>query len=186
MIRLETERLVIRDHVLEDLIPMHTLVSDADTMKFMPDIKTDTLEQTRQNLETAIRESVRGEDRGKYFFAVTDKNGIYIGDIGYTVYSRDPDGGKNGHLGYFILKKYWGKGITSEAVRAVLRFAFTEGGILKMETGCARGNTASEAVMVKCGFIKEADKIRHEWIGGSWRDRVEYRMLKEEWDASNL
>ena len=160
---------------------MHELLSDSSAMRFLPDIKTETPAQTEKNLETAVAESLRGEFREKYFFAVVDKQGTYLGDIGYTVYNRSPEGEKNGHLGYFFLERYWGQGFATEAVQAVLSFAFSEDHVLKIETGCAKDNIGSERVMVKCGFIKEAEKRNHEWIDGVWRDRVEYGLLRKEW-----
>ena len=37
--------------------------------------------------------------------------------------------------------------------------------------------------MKKCGLIKEADMKKKVWMHGKMRDRVEYRMLREEWEA---
>ena len=41
----------------------------------------------------------------------------------------------------------------------------------------------STRVMQKCGFIKEADFKSHTWHDGAMKDRVEYRMLRDEWNA---
>ena len=35
--------------------------------------------------------------------------------------------------------------------------------------------------MIKCGMIREADMKQKVWMDGRMHDRVEYRMLKEEW-----
>ena len=185
MIELQTERLIIRDHVPEDLPAMHGLLSNAVAMHYLPDIRTATPEESLGNLETALAENSR-LDREKFFFAIVDRRtGEYIGEIGYTVTVRTPQGSIAG-LGYFIKPQFWGKGITTEAARAVLRYAFEEGGVVKMECGCIRDNGASQAVMIKLGMMKEADLRKHVWHDGALRDRVEYGMLREDWECLNI
>jgi ribosomal-protein-alanine N-acetyltransferase len=180
MIQLYTGRLVIRDHLPEDFECMHRLLSDAAAMYYLDDIRTRTPDETRQNLETALSENTR-PDREKYFFAILEREtGRYAGEIGYTVNVKTPKGHMAG-LGYFLLPELHGRGIATEAAREVLRFAFEEGGVVKVETGCIRENIASEAVMKKLGMKKEADLRSHVWHDGRFKDRVEYGLLKEDW-----
>ena len=42
----------------------------------------------------------------------------------------------------------------------------------------------SERVMQKCGLIKEAEHIDYEWHDGKMKTRLEYRLLKREWDLT--
>lgn len=180
MIQLTTDRLIIRDHVQEDLQALHGLLSNPIAMYYLDDIRTATLDESVLNLETALAENSR-LDREKFFFAIIDRQtGAYIGEIGYTIRVRTPEGSIAG-LGYFIKPEHWGKGITTEAACAVLRYAFEEGGIVKMETGCIRDNGASQAVMIKLGMMKEADFRMHVWHDGAFKDRVEYGMTKDDW-----
>ena len=53
---------------------------------------------------------------------------------------------------YLLAPHHWGKGLMTETVRSVLRYAFEE---LELNRVCADvfvGNTASEKVLKKCGF----------------------------------
>ena len=84
-------------------------------------------------------------------------------------------------MAYFIHKKFWGNGYTAEAAKRVIDFAFENVGLHKIITGCLKENAASEKIMKKCGMIKEAEKIQHIWHEDKWKDRVEYRLLREEW-----
>ena len=52
----------------------------------------------------------------------------------------------------------------------------------RVTTGCDPENKGSENVMIKCGMIKEANMKKKVWMHGRLRDRVEYRLLKEEWE----
>jgi len=47
MVRIETKRLIIRDHILEDLEPLHNLLSNDEVMYFIPDTKTKTIEESK-------------------------------------------------------------------------------------------------------------------------------------------
>jgi ribosomal-protein-alanine N-acetyltransferase len=105
MIQLYTERLIIRDHVLDDLTGHHELLSDEKSMRYLPDIKTKNLNESRENLIKSI-DGANSEDRKLYFFRMEDKNTKeYIGEIGYTVTKETPFGKIVG-MGYFIKEKY--------------------------------------------------------------------------------
>jgi len=184
MIRLETERLVIRDPLPSDIGGWHGLLSDAKAMVYLPDIMTRSLAESRRNLEEAIREA-HDPRRTKYFFALEHgATGAFVGSAGYTVTEETPLG-KFAHAGYFMRPEYHGQGLMTEAMREILRFAFEDGGVYRIGTGCLAENRASERVMQKCGMIKEAEHISHTWHDGRAKDRVEYRLLRDEWRGSD-
>ena len=148
MIKITTDRLLIRDHIESDLEPMHDLFSNRKTMFYLSDIMTTDLEGTKKDLDIAIEEA-NTPHRKKYFFAITDKDSDeYIGEIGFTKI-RESENGSTVHLGYFIPEKYWGKGIVTEAAKAVITYSFENLNIYKIETGCAAENEASENIMKK-------------------------------------
>jgi len=92
--------------------------------------------------------------------------------------------GKIAGVGYLILPEYYGNGYVTEALREVIRFAFEDAGVYRINTGCLTENRASERVMQKCGMIKEAEFKEYTWHDGRMKDRVEYRLLKDEWTAT--
>ena len=104
-----------------------------------------------------------------------------IGSIGYTVEAKTPVG-KIVHAGYFTYPKFWNNGYVTEALRKVLEYAFTEDGVYRVTTGCLAENAGSERVMIKCGLIKEAEHVDWEWHDGRMKTRLEYRLLKDEWN----
>jgi ribosomal-protein-alanine N-acetyltransferase len=177
MIKLHTDRLIIRDHVEADLLPLHSLLSDKDTMYFLEDLICNTLEESHQNLTVSMAEATLGPKRTKFFFAIVLKDtGSYIGEIGFTVLHDCPEG-KVVEMGYFSLPQYWGKGIITEAASRVIQYAFEEAGVIKVEIGCNKANVASEKVIQKLGLTKEADRKKHSLLDGKLWDRVEYGVL---------
>ncbi|WP_238881500.1 GNAT family N-acetyltransferase [Clostridium sp. YIM B02551] len=180
MIKLETERLIIRDHIEEDINSLHSLISNDEAMYYLPEIRTNTLDKSKENLYEAIKES-KMEKRTKFFFGIIIKaTNEYIGEIGYTVIIDSAEG-KVVNLGYFILPKFWGKGFVTEAAREVINYAFSQEDIIKIETGCVTENVGSEKVMKKLGMIKEGESKQHVLLNSQLLDRVEYRLLKKEW-----
>ena len=180
MIKLFTDRLLIRDYVIDDLDNHHRLLSDSIVMYYLQDIKTENIEESKENLLKVLNDQGSNE-RKFYHFVIENKNtNEFIGGIGYTVTDNTPYG-KLVHIGYFILKNYWNKGFTTEALKRVIEFAFDENNVYRIHTGCIKENKYSERIMQKCGFIKEAEFIEYVFHDGKFKDRVEYRMLKNEW-----
>jgi [ribosomal protein S5]-alanine N-acetyltransferase len=180
MIELETERLIIRDHTKHDLYDMFEFLSRDDDMYFVQEIKVKNVKEAKDNLKVAITESKKSL-RMKYYFAIIDRqNYQYIGEIGYTK-SIDSQLGSIVHLGYFIKHEYWNRGITVEAGKKVMAYAFNENNVLKIETGCLKENWKSEKVMIKLGLKKEGELKKHQFHNGEYKDRLIYGILKEEW-----
>ncbi len=50
MIKLETKRLIIRDPIIDDLESHHELLSNDKVMYYLQDIKTNSLEESKENL----------------------------------------------------------------------------------------------------------------------------------------
>ena len=163
-----------------DIDDWHRLLSDPKAMYYLPEIITRSFDESRKNLEIAVMGS-QLPNRTKYFFTIEHRDtGAFIGTVGYTV-TRGTPLGKFAGVGYFILPKYHGQGYMTEALGEVVRFAFEDDGMYRLSTGCLTENHASERVMQKCGFIKEAEFKSHTWHDGRVKDRVEYRLLRDEW-----
>ena len=179
-ITLETPRLIIHDHIFSDLQSHHELLSNKKVMYYLPELATDTIEESEKNLQAAIS-GIDSLNRECYFLRIEDKlSKEFIGEIGYTV-DEVISFGKLVSVGYFIHEKFWGRGYISEAIAELIRFAFENDNVFRISCGCLKENVGSEKVMIKSGMVKEAEfkqKILHD---GIFKDRVEYRLLKSEW-----
>jgi len=181
MIYLQTDRLILRDYSADDIDAYYRLKTDEQTMYYMQDIKLDSFDAAKEELADVLADMAK-EDRKFYFLHMELKDTHeQVGSIGYTVVDRTPVG-KIVHLGYFTYPKFWGNGYTSEALRSVLEYAFTKDGVYRVTTGCLAENKGSERVMQKNGLIKEAEHKDYEWHDGKMKDRLEYRLLKAEWE----
>ncbi|MDE5696196.1 MAG: GNAT family N-acetyltransferase [Lachnospiraceae bacterium] len=184
MIYMETERLILRDYCEDDFEEYYRLKSDSETMYYLQDIQVLTREEAHKDFHKVL-EDLSKPDR-KFYFLHTELKDSHeqVGSVGYTVISDTPVGKIVG-AGYFIYPKFWGKGYTTEAFQRVLAFAFSENNVYRLSTGCLAENIGSERVMQKCGLIKEAEHLDYEWHDGKMKTRLEYRLLKREWESES-
>lgn len=183
MIYLETERLILRDYNENEEGLYYRLKNDDKTMYYLQDIKLHSVDEAREDFQNMLQD--KASDNRKYYFLhmMLKESQRQVGSIGYTVESHTPLG-KLVHLGYFTYPEFWGKGYTTEAFQKLLEFAFTENGVYRITTGCLKENRASEKVMINCGLIREAEHVDWEWHDGKMKTRLEYRLLKHEWECS--
>lgn len=181
MIYLETERLILRDYREDDFDEYFRLKTDEKTMYYLQDIQLFSKEEADEDFQM-VQEDMKKLDRKFYFLHMELKESHeQVGSVGYTVTDNTP-AGKLVHAGYFTYPKFWGNGYTTEALKKVLEFAFTEHDVYRVTTGCLAENVGSERVMQKCGLIKEAEHVDYEWHDGKMKTRLEYRLLKQEWE----
>lgn len=185
MIYLETERLILRDYRESDLDDYFRLKANPETMYYLQDIQLFSKEEAEKDFYMVLEDMLK-PDRKYYFLHIESKNSHeQVGSAGYTVMNDTPVGKMVG-AGYFIYPKFWRNGYTTEAFRQVLKFAFSDNNVYRVSTGCLAENRASERVMQKCGLIKEAEHIDYEWHDGRIKTRLEYRLLKREWEQVAL
>jgi len=77
MIQLFTDRLVIRDYVITDLNNHHELLSDNTVMYYLQDIKTNTLEESKENLMIVLNDQ-KLPDRKRYHFVIELKMNLLV------------------------------------------------------------------------------------------------------------
>jgi ribosomal-protein-alanine N-acetyltransferase len=178
----ETSHLIIRDYEERDFQEYFRLKHNPKTMYYLQDIQLKTEKEAEKEFR-GILEDQKSPSRIFYFFHVELKGSHEtIGSSGYTVKDFTPVG-KLVHAGYFFYPIYWGRGYATESFQRIIQYAFEENGVYRLTTGCLAENIGSEKVMIKCGLIREAEHLDWEWHDGKMKTRLEYRLLKPEWEA---
>ncbi|MCL2574794.1 MAG: GNAT family N-acetyltransferase [Defluviitaleaceae bacterium] len=109
-----------------------------------------------------------------YELAVTDKaTGELFGAISLTNNQRY----KNGEIAYWIGEEYWGNGYATEALKALIDFAFLEKGYHRVWGRFFASNPSSGKVMQKVGMVKEGVQVEHIIKDGEFHDLVLYGIL---------
>ena len=120
--KLETDRLILRRYVNEDAAAMYkNWASDEEVTKFLMWQPHSSQEVSEDIIEDWINQY--SDERYYHWAIVLKDNGAEpIGDIAVVQMKEDVS---MVHIGYCIGKEWWHKGITSEALKAVMDFCLT-------------------------------------------------------------
>jgi RimJ/RimL family protein N-acetyltransferase len=114
-------------------------------------------------------------------FAIETKDGVHIGNIGLRDASPEDRGA---WLGMLIgEKEYWSRGYGSDALRTLLRFAFGEMNLHRVDLDVYDFNTRGIAAYRKCGFVEEGRRRHARYQDGTYHDVVKMSVLRDEWAA---
>ena len=125
----------------------------------------------------AARERERQMGTGFGFGIFVDAR--LVGEITLSSIQRGPF--QNGFVGYWIDEAMAGNGLAPEATVAVLRFAFEELALHRIEIAIVPRNRASRRVVEKLDLREEGVALRYLEIDGHWEDHVRYAVTSEEW-----
>ena len=87
---------------------------------------------------------------------------------------------RTAEIGYWLAEPFWGRGIATDAVRALVPIAFDRMGMVRIEAGIHSDNPASMRVLEKCGFAREAVHKKAITKNGRLLDEVVYVRFAEE------
>jgi ribosomal-protein-alanine N-acetyltransferase len=88
---------------------------------------------------------------------------------------------QSAYLGYAVGKPFARHGYMREGLELVLRRAFLNLRLHRIEANIQPGNRASIALAHGAGFRREGFSPRYLKIGGRWRDHERWAILAEEW-----
>lgn len=174
---IETERLILRQFNKNDAEAMFkNWESDSKVTEFLRWKTAVDISEA----ESVLADWIRGYEKLDFYqWAIVLKElGEPIGSISVV--------GKNEqldivHIGYCIGSKWWHKGITSEAFRAIIPFFFEEVGVNRIESQHDPNNPNSGKVMRKCGLRYEGTLRQADWSNKGIVDACMYSLLKSEW-----
>jgi ribosomal-protein-alanine N-acetyltransferase len=170
---LESERLLLREITPDDAQSVLELRGNPETMKYIPRPLAKDLDDALAHI-TMITDKIA--DNTGINWAITLKgNPKMLGIIGH--YRIQPENYR-AEIGYMILPEYQGKGIITEAIKLATAYGFDDMQLHSIEAVIDPENTASESVLIKNGYVKEAYILENEYHGGKFWDTVIYSLLK--------
>ncbi|MBM4795606.1 GNAT family N-acetyltransferase [Streptomyces sioyaensis] len=172
-VTLTTERLVLRPFDAADAPAVYAACQEPDIPRWTTVPSPYRQEDAEQFAGTVVPEGWR-QDTAYHFAVVTRAEGALVGAMGLVRLDRLRTPERQAELGYWTAKEQRGRGYTVEAARAVLRWAFGDLGVERMEWLAEAGNEGSRAVARRLGFRMEGTlraKLPREgtrrdvWIG---------------------
>lgn len=88
---------------------------------------------------------------------------------------------QSGFLSYAAVSGYDGRGYMSEGIQLVLKRAFVDLRLHRIEANIQPANTRSKALVRGAGFVYEGVSERYLKVAGRWRDHEHWAMLVEQW-----
>ncbi|MCR4030003.1 MULTISPECIES: GNAT family N-acetyltransferase [Flavobacterium] len=169
---IETERLIL-DRVTEaDLKEVFELRSNPETMKYIPRPLVKNNEDALEHIKM-IDEKIENNTGINWGIRLKDDTKL-LGIIGF--YKMQPENYR-AEIGYMLSPDFHGKGIVPEAVNVLINFGFKNLNLHSIEAVIDPENYASEKVLQKCGFVKEAHLREAEFWEGNFLDKVVYSLL---------
>ncbi len=173
---LETPRLLVRPPQLRDAADFYTFARDDEMCRY---VLWDAHKNIRESRETLRGMMKRNHQGYPGTFVIEFKSeGRMIGTIGFQWI--DPEN-KSCELGYSIARRLWGHGIAVEALEAVVRYAFEQLDLNRVEAKHDILNPASGRVLNKAGFIQEGCARESLLIKGRRADMQRYALLRSQW-----
>lgn len=175
--RLETERLILRRFVREDAGAMYkNWASDDEVTKYLPWPTHPNIDVSKSIAEDWV-DSYSDEKYYQWAIVLKENGDEPIGSIGAVRMNEDIS---MVHIGYCIGRAWWHRGVTSEAMKAVMDFFFEEVGANRIEARHDPRNSNSGKVMEKCGMKYEGTLRSAERNNQGISDACYYSLLKSE------
>ena len=169
---LETERLRLRQITEEDKHEIFALRSDKDIMQYVPRPLMKTMDEAVAHIQM-ITENIEKQEFINWGMALKSTNKV-IGVIGFYRMQKE---NYRAEVGYMLHTDFHKKGMMKEAIDVVIAYGFTQMKLHSIEAVIDPRNMASENVLVRSGFVKEAHFKENFLHQGEFLDSMHYSLL---------
>ena len=174
---LDTPRLTLRPWTEEDAPAMHAIFSDLEAMRFWNTPPS----RSPDDLVPGIRRSVSAPPEFHAAWAVILKETGQA--MGFLNYHHREVQNERLEIGYILARSFWGRGLATEAVSAVLDHCFDDLHINRVEALIDPDNHASVRLAEGIGFQLESGPMRErlKMPDGRFTDILMYGLLAADW-----
>ncbi len=177
-VRIETDRLTLRQPILSDYRDWSSLRRESAEFltPWEPLWAADHL--SRKGFANRVYWAQRsiGDGSALPLFLFRREDATLLGAITLDNIRRGP--AQAGTLGYWTGERHTRQGYMREAIEALVHHAYERLDLSRIEAACLPGNTASRALLEKCGFKYEGVAQSYLQINGRWRNHVLYAALR--------
>lgn len=149
LLRLTSERLILRPLVETDAEDLHRLINDWEVTRSLAAVPFPySLEQAVDWIGSSRKQLAEGT---AYNLAVTGWEGdreILLGAVGLRIDAK----ARVGRLGYWVGRRFWGHGVATESAGRLARWALANLDLDRLDANVATDNAASVSVLGRIGF----------------------------------
>jgi RimJ/RimL family protein N-acetyltransferase len=150
---LETQRLLLRHLVIEDLDELFAFYSDPDVVKYIPDAPR-SYEETKEELEWFMNGHPKFPELGLWATVHKD-GGQFIGRCGLLPWTID--GQHEVEVAFALSKPFWRQGLATEIAQALVQHAFEHLKLSRLICVIDHENKGSIGVATKIGMALERE-----------------------------
>ncbi|MBL7889364.1 MAG: GNAT family N-acetyltransferase [Bacteroidia bacterium] len=169
---LETSRLLLRRINESDMDDLFLMRSNPEIMRYIPRPIAQKKEDVME-LISRVNDGILKNESINWAIALKETNQL-IGTIGY-VRSKPED--HRAEVGYMLNSAFHCKGFTFEALEKVIEYGFENMNLHSIEAIIDPRNIASEKLLLKCNFNKEAHLKENVFWNNEYSDSVIYSLL---------
>jgi RimJ/RimL family protein N-acetyltransferase len=173
---LESARLRLRMLRDEDVPALFEIFGDSEVMRYWSSPALTDKAGARALLDD-IRRHFAARSLFQWGIARRDDDAI-VGTA--TIFQIDREH-RRGEIGFAIGRAHWGRGFASEAVTTLIRFAFEQLHLHRIEADPDPQNAASIRVLERQGFKREGLLRERYFLDGEPQDAEYYGLLRREW-----
>jgi [ribosomal protein S5]-alanine N-acetyltransferase len=176
--KIETDRLVLRHVVSEDLTAFYEIFSDPEVTLYTPRTPLQSLSEAEELFERMFT-LTKQRPISRWGIALKEDHTLIglCGFISWEIRSRKAE------VAYVLSRTWWNRGLMTEALQAVLAFGFATLQIHRIEALCEPQNLASAQVLKKCGFTFEGRLRDRVFDKGSFHTLDMYSILSHEFSS---
>ena len=159
---IETDRLLLRHLVMDDLDELFKLYRDPEIRKYFPEGVL-TREETKEELEWFLNGHPRHSELGLWA-TIHKASGKFIGRCGLLPWTIEEK--KEVEIAYLLDKQFWQQGLATEAAQGILKYGFEALNLSRLICMIDPENIASQKVAERIGmtFEKQVDEYEGEYM----------------------
>ncbi|MDF2453696.1 MAG: acetyltransferase, ribosomal protein N-acetylase [Bacteroidota bacterium] len=169
---IETKRLILRRIVLDDLDSYFALRTNVNAMKHICQVLP-TRDETQTKI-LRINEMISMND-GMAWAICLKPSDTMIGTASFHKVIKEH---YRAEIGYMLHPDFWKQGIISEALETVIHYGFYSMRLHSIEAHIDPANLASEKVLEKFKFVKEAYFKENYFFDGKFLDTAVYSLIR--------
>lgn len=173
------ERVRLRPFEERDLEAMAAYRGDTEVCRFLP-FEPQSPDDIRSRIGHLFGSTSLEGERGGVVLII-ESEGAVVGDL--VLFHLDAEAG-SAEIGWVISPAASGRGLATEAVRALMDTAFDVYGLRRLTAKIDADNVRSAALAERLGLRREAHFVENEWFKGRWSDLLVYAVLDREWRAA--
>jgi len=173
---IQTERLILREIMLEDAQTLFKYWSDIEVTKYLNIDPFINMGQAVNMIR--LLKSLFPRREGIRWVIVRKKDDLVIGTCGFNSWIKKSS---RGEIGYELGREFWKKGYATEALAEIIKFGFERMNLNRIEAFTVPEALQSINVLQKFGFEKEGLLREYgHWNGHYWDENI-YSLLKKDW-----